>query len=225
MSCSRKSLVLSACAALLCTTAAQEKADDPAQKARAEFLKQQEAKRPITPKPAATKGTKTAPAAKAAAASPAPKPTPAPLRLTVAPTPAPKELPRINLVVPKGQDSIGVTIPMYDGGTKKTMNFQIGVATRIDDDNVKMKNLVIDTFDEDGTLEMTVTLPGAVLDLNTRVITGNETCTVQRTDFALTGQSIQFNTAARQGWIKGNVKMTIYDLSDDAGEPAPKPKS
>jgi hypothetical protein len=233
MSCSRKSLVLSACAALLCSAPAQEKPDEAGKKARAEFLKRQEAQRAAAPKAAATppktaaKPGKAAPSRPAAAPAP-PPPTPMPLRLTVAPTPAPKEVPRINLVVPKGQDSIGVTIPMYDGGTRKTMNFQIGVATRIDDDRVKMKNLVIDTFDEEGALEMTVTLPGAVLDLNTRVITGDETCTVQRADFELTGQSIQFNTVARQGWIKGNVKMTIHDLSDDdaaAAEPAPKPKS
>ena len=81
------------------------------------------------------------------------------------------------------------------------------------------------TYGEDGAYEMSVLLPGAVLDLNTRVIKGDETCTIKRSDFELTGQSMQFNTAAKQGWIKGNVKMIIFDLSEETGEPGPKPKS
>lgn len=224
MSCSRKSLALVACTALLCSGQAQ---DDATKKAKTDFLKQHEQKKPAPAKPA----PKPATGATRATTNPAktrpttPRPTPGPLRLTVSPTPAPNELPKISLPIPKGQDSIGVTIPMYDGGTKKTMNFKIGVATRLDDKLVKMKNLEIDTYAEDGSYEMSVALPGAVLDLNTRVITGDETCTIKRSDFELTGQAIQFNTQAKQGWIKGKVKMTIFDLSEDTGAPPPTPKS
>ena len=66
-----------------------------------------------------------------------------------------------------GQDSIDVTIPYKDTGTgKKTMNFKIGVGTRVDEDHLKMKNLQIETFDEAGSSEMTIALPGSILDLN-----------------------------------------------------------
>lgn len=133
-----------------------------------------------------------------------------------------KPLPKLSLPLPKGQDSKGVTIPYTDGSGKKTMIFRIGVGTRLDDENVKMADLKIETFDDAGEQEMTIELPSSKMNLNTRIIAGDQSVTIKRSDFQLTGQTMEFNTETKQGWIKGNVKMIIYDLTETAEQPAGK---
>jgi hypothetical protein len=215
MPCSRKTLTLIGCAALACVAASTPKKEDPAKKARADWLKSQAESKATGKKPAK------APEAKIPeqlAEKKAPDQAPA---STPASGPPP---PKISVPLPVGQDSIDVTIPYKDTSTgKKTMNFKIGVGTRVDEDHLKMKNLQIETFDEAGAPDMTIALPGSMLDLNTRIITGNETVTIKRSDFQLTGNEMQFNTETRQGWVKGDVKMIINDLSEQTGgEPSKK---
>lgn len=126
-----------------------------------------------------------------------------------------KPLPKLSLPLPKGQDSKGVTIPYTDGSGKKTMVFRIGVGTRIDEEHVRMADLKIETFNEEGEHEMTIELPESQMNLTTRVISGEESVTIKRSDFQLTGKTMEFNTETKQGWIKGDVKMIIYDLTED----------
>lgn len=130
---------------------------------------------------------------------------------------APKPQGKLSLPLPKGQDSKGIVIPYTDGTGKKSMVFRIGVGRRLDDENVNMNDLLIETYDEKGVQEMTIELPASHMNLSTRTIVGNETVTVKRSDFQLTGQTMEFNTETKQGWVKGNVKMIIYDLSDETG--------
>ncbi len=129
------------------------------------------------------------------------------------------------LPLPKGQDSRGVVIPISDDETgKKSMSFDIGVARRIDDNHVKMTNLVIETFTEGSDVkEMTIELPDSMLDMQTGVITGQERVTIKRSDFELTGQTMEFNTNTKQGKVQGDVKMIIYDLNSE--NPASVPDS
>ena len=219
MPCSRKTLALTACAALVCIGAAAPKADDPGKKAKAEWLKQQAEKKPESKKP---KGK--APAAKPDERKTEPpsseKPA-VPQGSAAAATP----LPKLSVPLPVGQESIDVTIPYKDTGTgKKTMNFKIGVGRRINEDHLKMRDLQIETFDETGAPEMTIALPGSVLDLNTRIISGDESVTIKRSDFQLTGKTMTFNTETRQGWVKGDVKMIIYDLNEETSAPPAKKK-
>ena len=216
MPCSRKTLTLTACAALVCLGASAPKAEDPNKKAKAEFLKKQDDKKADTKKQKGTKAPEPKPAEKAPAEKPAP-----PADTAAAATP----LPKLSIPLPVGQDSIDVTIPYKDTGTgKKTMNFKMGIGRRIDEDHLKMKELQIETFDESGASEMTIALPGAVLDLNTRIISGAESVTVKRSDFQLTGKTMTFNTESRQGWVKGDVKMIVYDLSEETGGAQPEKK-
>jgi Lipopolysaccharide-assembly, LptC-related len=127
-----------------------------------------------------------------------------------------KQPTKLVIPLPKGQDSKGVTIPYTDASGRKTMLFKIGLGTRVDDDNVKMHDLIIETFTEDGAQEMTVALPSSMLNLGTRIITGDQKVTINRSDFQITGKNMEFNTETRTGWIKGDVKMIIYDLSQEA---------
>lgn len=147
---------------------------------------------------------------------------------TPGPAPAadgqPKAPPKFSLPLPKGQDSVGVTIPYNDNTGRKTMNFRIGVATRTDDDHVKMTKLLIETFnDETGAKEMTIEMPTSALDLNTRVITGHDGVTIKRSDFEITGTNMEFNTETKQGRLAGDVRMVIHNLTDEiASKPGAK---
>lgn len=127
-----------------------------------------------------------------------------------------KQASKLVIPLPQGQDSLGVTIPYTDASGKKTMVFKIGVGTRVDENHVKMSNLLIETFSEAGGQEMTVALPSSTLDLSTRTIAGDQSVTINRNDFQITGKNMEFNTETRSGWIKGDVKMIIYDLSQEA---------
>lgn len=198
---------------------------DAQKKARSEFLKQREKKTvsksvepPLPVKKAEPVKKKTAEPKKAEAPKKADESKPA----TVAAAATPKPQGKLSLPLPKGQDSKGVVIPYTDGTGKKSMVFKIGVGRRLDDDNVNMNDLMIEMYDEQGAPEMTIELPAAQMHLGTRVIGGKESVTIKRSDFQLTGQTMEFNTETRQGWIKGNVKMIIFDLSEKTGEDAPK---
>ena len=215
MPCSRKTLILTACAALVCVAASSPKKDEGGKKPKADSVKKQDEKKGGKK---SDKGAVATPVPNADAPKPGDQPA-APGEAAAA-TP----LPKLSVPLPVGQDSINVTIPYKDTATgKKTMNFKIGVGSRLDEDHLKMKNLQIETFDETGASEMTIAMPGSILDLNTRIVSGNETVTVKRADFELTGKTMTFNTETRQGWVKGDVKMIIYDLSEEAGsEPVKK---
>jgi hypothetical protein len=101
--------------------------------------------------------------------------------------------------IAKGHDSKGLRIPYYDDRGKLQMTFNIGVASRIDDDHVEMSELEVETYSPTGASEMKIALPKSVLDLNTRVITAKTHVFVQRSDFELTGESMEFNTQTNRG--------------------------
>src|SRR5438876_11385689 len=53
----------------------------------------------------------------------------------------------------------------------------------------------------------------SVLDLKTRILSSQERTTIQRADFNIVGDSVQFDPDTRTGRLIGNVKMVIADRS------------
>lgn len=126
----------------------------------------------------------------------------------------------IDVPVPKGHDAKGLKIPYFDSDGRLQMTFNIGVASRLDDNHIQMSDLQIETFDEAGEREMSIDLPTSVLDLTTSVISTEKQVTISRDDFDLTGKTMQFNTKTRQGGLGGGVKMVIKNLNDEL-QPTP----
>lgn len=132
---------------------------------------------------------------------------------------------KMSLPIPKGHDSKGLKIPYFDEANEKLqMTFVIGLANRVDDDHVRMQQLQIETFDDSGNREMMIDVPNSMLDLNTRILTTKESVTIKRSDFEITGRTMEFNTQTKQGKLGGNVRMIIYNLDeettpDSSGEP------
>jgi hypothetical protein len=95
------------------------------------------------------------------------------------------------------------------------MRFTMEIGARTDVDHMDMTTLLIETFDEQGKEEMSIDLPRSVLDLNTRIITTAAGVKIKRSDFELTGKTMEFNTETRAGRVAGKVRMLIYNLDDE----------
>ena len=117
----------------------------------------------------------------------------------------------LNIPIPIGHDAQGVHLPYYDEKGKLQMVFFIASATRVDDIHLQMQAVNIETYNQDGSREMSIDVKGSVLDLNTRIVTSNESATIRRTDFEITGDTMQFNTKSREGNMSGKVRMLIYN--------------
>jgi hypothetical protein len=133
---------------------------------------------------------------------------------------------RMSLPLVKGHDSKGLNIPYFDEKGRRQMTFAIGVAELLDDDHVKMKEMRVETFGENEESEMIIDLPSSVLDLNSRVLRGQEGVTVKRSDFELTGRSLEFDTRTRKGNLVGEVRMLIYNQpNEDKPQESPRKPS
>ena len=157
------------------------------------------------------------PAAEKTPGEPAAPPAPAPA------APA-KEKDRLDLPVPKGQPQKGLRIPIYSPDGKLMMSFQIGVAEVVDADNIKMGELRLETFKENGEHEFDIDLPDSVFNAKTKELTSKAHVVIKRHDFEISGNSMTFNTETKVGTFGNGVKMVIYDARAAAGEEEKKPE-
>ena len=134
-----------------------------------------------------------------------------------------KDAGKLDIPVSKDHDAKGLKIPYFDGDGKKQMIFTIGVASRIDDEHIGMTETEVETFDENGGHEMTITLPKSELNVTTSVITTKKHVEIKREDFAITGETLEFNMKTKRGTLGGGVKMLIYNIQEELPE-APEPK-
>ena len=124
----------------------------------------------------------------------------------------------LDLPVPKGQPQKGLTVPVYDLNGIRRMNFRIGTAVRGDDDNIKMSEVRLGIFKEDGSGELDIDLPDSVYNPRTREITSETHVTIKRKDCQITGEKTTFNVETQRGKLSGGVHMIIYNLRAEGGE-------
>ncbi|MEO6785258.1 MAG: hypothetical protein ABI318_03905 [Chthoniobacteraceae bacterium] len=140
-----------------------------------------------------------------------------------APATKPAAKDRLDLPVPKGQPQKGLRIPIYSPEGKLMMSFQIGVAEVIDADNIKMGDLHLETFKENGEHEFNIDLPNSIFNAKTKEVTSKAHVTVKRHDFEISGNSMTFNTETKVGKFGDGVKMIIYDARAAVAEDEKKP--
>ena len=130
---------------------------------------------------------------------------------------------RLDLPVPKGQPQKGLRIPIFTPDGKLMMSFQIGIAEVVDADNIKMGDLRLETFKEDGEHEFDINLPDSVFNAKTKELTSKAHVRIKRHDFEISGNSMTFNVETKVGIFGDGVKMIIYDaraaIPDDAKKP------
>lgn len=110
--------------------------------------------------------------------------------------------------LPVGHEAKGLVLPDYDRRGVLNNRFEVGIAKRIDVNHMQMRDLDLTTYTARKP-DLRIKMSDAILDLKTKVITSKERSTVRRKDFELAGDTMRFDTSARQGTMSGNVKMVI----------------
>jgi hypothetical protein len=120
--------------------------------------------------------------------------------------------------LPIGHEAKGLVLPDFDGEGHLRGKFEAGTARRIDQQHLGFQHLKITTYTPESQPDLQIDMQTSVLDLKTRVLSSQERTTIQRADFNIAGDSVQFDTNTRTGRLIGNVKMVITDRSHLRGK-------
>jgi hypothetical protein len=115
--------------------------------------------------------------------------------------------------IPIGHEAKGVTLPDYDLEGHIRGRFVAGVAKRIDENHVQLRDLKMKTYTAEEKPDLEIETADSVLDLKTRVLSSQQRTTVKRADFQITGNTMEFNTSTREGTLAGDVKMVLNGRS------------
>jgi hypothetical protein len=119
---------------------------------------------------------------------------------------------RIDLPVPIGHDVKGLRLPVRNDQGKVEMQFDMESARRLDDQNIEMHTVTIQTYNQQTFKpDAKIDLESSTMNLDTEVISTKEPVRITRDDFFLTADSGQFNSKTRQGIVFGNIHLVIYD--------------
>jgi len=119
---------------------------------------------------------------------------------------------KIDVPIPVGEPVKGIRIPYFKPDGSLQMMFDAEKAKKLDENFIEMENLTIVSYEDDGQ-QFTVKLPKALFNLQTRMLTGDSQVYIDRGDFQIVGDTLDFNTKTRFGKIIGKVKMIITNVS------------
>ena len=138
------------------------------------------------------------------------------------PSSSPGEQSLTNLPLPIGHEAKGLVLPDFDSDGHLRGKFEAGTAQRIDQEHIGFEHLKITTYTPEDQPDLKIEMSTSVLDLKTRILNSKARTTIQRSDFNIAGDSVEFDTNKRTGRLIGNVKMVITDKSRLAGKPDTK---
>ncbi len=140
-------------------------------------------------------------------------------RAGAAPSASPGEQNLTNIPLPIGHEAKGLVLPDFDGEGHLRGKFEAGTAHRIDQEHIGFQHLKITTYTPESQPDLQINMLTSVLDLKTRILKSQERTTIQRADFNIAGDSVQFDTNTRTGRLIGNVKMVITGQSHLTAKP------
>ena len=138
------------------------------------------------------------------------------------PSGTPGEQSLTNIPLPIGHEAKGLVLPDFDGDGRLRGRFEAGTAHRIDEEHVGFQHLRITTYTPESQPDLRIDMHTSVLDLKTRILSSQERTMIQRSDFNIAGDSVQFDTNSKTGRLIGNIKMVITDKSHLTATPSPK---
>jgi len=138
---------------------------------------------------------------------------------TASPSASPGEQSLTNIPLPIGHEAKGLVLPDFDANGHLRGRIEAGTAHRIDEEHIGFQILKITTYTPDNQPDLRIDMNTSVLDLKTRVLSSQERTTIQRADFNIVGDSVQFDTNSRTARLIGNVKMVITDKSHLTAKP------
>jgi hypothetical protein len=142
-----------------------------------------------------------------------------PARGGASPAVSPSEQTLANIPLPIGHEAKGLVLPDFDGEGHLRGRFEAGTARRIDEGHVGFEHLKITTYTPESQPDLQIDMHTSVLDLKTHILSSQERTTIQRADFNIVGDSVQFDPNTKTGRLIGNVKMVITDRSHLEGKP------
>jgi hypothetical protein len=132
---------------------------------------------------------------------------------------SPGEQSLTNIPLPIGHEAKGLVLPDFDTEGRLKGRFEAGTAHRIDQEHIGFQHLKITTYTPESQPDLRIDMQTSVLDLKTRILSSQERTTIQRSDFNIAGDSVQFDTNSKTGRLIGNVKMVITDKSHLTAKP------
>src|SRR3954447_19515114 len=143
-------------------------------------------------------------------------------RAKAGPNSSPSEQSLTNIPLPIGHEAKGLVLPDFDGDGHLRGKFEAGTAHRVDKEHVGFEQLKITTYTPEDQQDLRIDMSTSVLDLKTRILRSKARTTIQRADFNIAGDSVEFDTNNRTGRLIGNIKMVITDKSHLTATPSPK---
>ena len=133
--------------------------------------------------------------------------------LSATPSGSPGEQSLANIPLPIGHEAKGLVLPDFDLQGHLRGKFEAVSAKRIDEEHIGFHSLKITTFTPENKADLTIELIDSTLNLRTRILSSNERTIIQRIDFNIAGDSVEFDTNTHTGKLIGNVKMVITTQS------------
>jgi hypothetical protein len=140
-------------------------------------------------------------------------------RAKEAPSASPGDQSLTNIPLPIGHEAKGLVLPDFDGDGHLRGKFEAGTAHRIDQEHIGFEQLKITTYTPEDQPDLRIDMSTSVLDLKTRILSSKARTTIERADFNIAGDSVEFDTNSRTGRLIGNVKMVITDKSRLTAKP------
>jgi len=137
--------------------------------------------------------------------------------LSATPSASPGEQSLTNVPLPIGHEAKGLVLPDFDLEGHLRGRFEAMSAKRLDEEHIGFHSLKITTFTPENKTDLTIELSESVLNLKTRILSSKERTTIQRADFNIAGDSVEFDTNTHTGKLVGNVKMVITSQSQLLG--------
>ena len=138
---------------------------------------------------------------------------------------AASDLSSLNRLLPVGKTARRVTVPTVNEEGVLTSLVTMGAITRLDDENFLLEDVVLTSFGrpaEEGTTsdEATIiTLISGRYHAPTRFLHSDQEVSIRKPGLVMTGDSLQYNSAAGIALMKGKTKALITDA------PSPDPDS
>ena len=141
---------------------------------------------------------------------------------------AASDLSSLNRLLPVGKTARRVTVPTVNEEGVLTSLVTMGAITRLDDENFLLEDVVLTSFGrpvEEGTTsdEATIiTLISGRYHAPTRFLHSDQEVSIRKPGLVMTGDSLQYDSAAGIALMKGKTKALITDAPSPAPESPPE---
>lgn len=120
--------------------------------------------------------------------------------------------PELTEMFPIGREFRGVAIPTYTKDVLSTVMRSDSI-TRIDEQYLDLKNLIISIYNGAGEAETTITMARASYDLVIGELVSKTPSKIEQPKFTMTGKKMTFKTQTQVSLLEGNVKLVVPDVS------------